>query len=121
LRQVRYLARSFAIPGDHAGQSSTGVRMPFGGVGVITPFNFPLEIPALQTCSALFMGNQPLAKVDWKVAIVMEQVVNARFFHTRTAHTLAHRRRLLCDSSFGCCTTSACPRPTSTTSTATAP
>ena len=77
--QVRYLARSFAIPGDHAGQSSTGVRMPFGGVGVITPFNFPLEIPALQTCSALFMGNQPLAKVDWKVAIVMEQVVNARF------------------------------------------
>ena len=53
--------------------------MPFGGVGVITPFNFPLEIPALQTCSALFMGNQPLAKVDWKVAIVMEQVVNARF------------------------------------------
>ena len=26
--QVRYLARSFAVPGDHAGQSSTGVRMP---------------------------------------------------------------------------------------------
>ena len=59
--QVRYLARSFGIPGDHAGQTSTGVRMPFGGVSVITPFNFPLEICALQTCSALFMGNQCVA------------------------------------------------------------
>ena len=67
--QVRYLARSFGIPGDHIGQSSTGVRMPFGGVAVVTPFNFPLEICALQTCSALFMGNQPTVKVDWKVRL----------------------------------------------------
>ena len=73
--QVRYLARSFGIPGDFAGQTSTGIRMPFGGVAVITPFNFPLEICALQTCSALFMGNQPLCKVDWKVAICMEQFI----------------------------------------------
>jgi len=73
--QVRYLARSFGIPGDFAGQTSTGIRMPFGGVSVITPFNFPLEICALQTCSALFMGNQPLCKVDWKVAICMEQYI----------------------------------------------
>ena len=55
---MRYLARSFAIPGDHAGQSSTGVRMPFGGVGVITPFNFPLEIPALQSLASVFMGEK---------------------------------------------------------------
>jgi len=73
--QVRYLARSFGIPGDHVGQTSTGIRMPFGGVSVITPFNFPLEICALQTCSALFMGNQPTVKVDWKVAICMEQFI----------------------------------------------
>jgi len=73
--QVRYLARSFGIPGDHVGQTSVGMRMPFGAVSVITPFNFPLEICALQTCSALFMGNQPLCKVDWKVAICMEQFV----------------------------------------------
>ena len=71
--QVRYLARSFGIPGDHAGQTSTGIRMPFGAVSVITPFNFPLEICALQTCSALFMGNQVTTKVDWKVAICFEQ------------------------------------------------
>ena len=42
------------VPGDHPGQTSNGIRMPFGGVAVITPFNFPLEIPALQTASALF-------------------------------------------------------------------
>jgi 1-pyrroline-5-carboxylate dehydrogenase len=72
---VRFLARSFGIPGDHAGQQSTGVRMPYGGVSVVTPFNFPLEICALQTLSALFMGNQATCKVDWKVAICMEQFV----------------------------------------------
>lgn len=73
--QVRYLARSFGVPGDHVGQTSVGMRMPFGAVAVVTPFNFPLEICALQTCSALFMGNQPLCKVDWKVAICMEQFI----------------------------------------------
>ena len=71
--QVRYLARGFSIPGDHAGQTTAGIRMPFGGVSVITPFNFPLEICALQTLSALFMGNRPTCKVDWKVALCMEQ------------------------------------------------
>mmetsp|Transcript_21230 Transcript_21230/g.59302 ORF Transcript_21230/g.59302 Transcript_21230/m.59302 type:complete len:346 (-) Transcript_21230:11-1048(-) len=73
--QVRFLANSFGVPGDHRGQISMGMRFPYGGVAVITPFNFPLEIPSLQTLSALFMGNQPLTKVDWKVAIVMEQFI----------------------------------------------
>ena len=45
----------------------------YGRVGVVTPFNFPLEIPALQGTSAVFMGNQPMVKVDEKVAIVFEQ------------------------------------------------
>ena len=56
--QVRYLATSPGVPGDYPGQTSVGMRMPYGGVSVITPFNFPLEICALQTCSALFMGNR---------------------------------------------------------------
>jgi 1-pyrroline-5-carboxylate dehydrogenase len=34
---------------------------------VITPFNFPLEIPALQLMGALFMGNKPLLHVDQRV------------------------------------------------------
>jgi len=71
--QVRFLAKSFGVPGDYYGQSSTGIRMPYGGCAVITPFNFPLEIPSIQTMSSLFMGNQVTLKVDEKVQICMEQ------------------------------------------------
>ncbi len=72
---VRFLARGFSNPGDHIGQESRGYRWPFGPVAVIAPFNFPLEIPALQTMGALFMGNKPLVKVDSKVSAVFEQFV----------------------------------------------
>ncbi len=72
---VRFLARGFSNPGDHAGQESRGYRWPFGAVVVVAPFNFPLEIPALQACGALFMGNRPLVKVDSKVSVVFEQFV----------------------------------------------
>ncbi|KAI8477378.1 MAG: aldehyde dehydrogenase [Monoraphidium minutum] len=71
--QVRFLARGFSVSGDHAGQASTGHRWPFGPVALITPFNFPLEIPALQLMGALFMGNKPLVHVDHRVSIVMDQ------------------------------------------------
>ena len=70
---VRFLARGFSNPGDHAGQESRGYRWPFGSVVVVAPFNFPLEIPALQAMGALFMGNRPLVKVDSKVSVVFEQ------------------------------------------------
>lgn len=70
---VRFLGRGFSNPGDHTGQESRGYRWPFGPVVVVAPFNFPLEIPALQTMGALFMGNRPLVKVDSKVSVVFEQ------------------------------------------------
>ena len=70
---VRFLARGFSNPGDRPGQESRGYRWPFGPVAVIAPFNFPLEIPALQVMGALFMGNKPLVKVDSKVSAVFEQ------------------------------------------------
>lgn len=72
---VRFLARGFSNPGDRPGQESRGYRWPFGSVVVIAPFNFPLEIPALQTLGALFMGNRPLVKVDSKVSVVFEQFI----------------------------------------------
>jgi len=72
---VRYLARSFGAPGDHDGQTSRGYRFPYGPVALITPFNFPMEIPVLQLMGALYMGNKPLLKVDSKVSVVMEQFV----------------------------------------------
>ncbi|XP_010242381.1 PREDICTED: probable aldehyde dehydrogenase [Nelumbo nucifera] len=73
--QVRFLARSFAVPGNHLGQQSHGLRWPYGPVAIVTPFNFPLEIPILQMMGALYMGNKPILKVDSKVSIVMEQML----------------------------------------------
>ncbi|KAL5722649.1 L-glutamate gamma-semialdehyde dehydrogenase [Ranunculus cassubicifolius] len=73
--QVRFLARSFAVPGNHLGQQSNGFRWPYGPVVIVTPFNFPLEIPVLQLMGALYMGNKPLLKVDSKVSIVMDQML----------------------------------------------
>ncbi len=70
---VRFLGRGFSNPGDHQGQESRGYRWPFGPVAVVAPFNFPLEIPALQVMGALFMGNKPTVKVDSKVSVVFEQ------------------------------------------------
>ena len=32
------------LPSGLRGQTSVGMRMPYGGVSVITPFNFPLEM-----------------------------------------------------------------------------
>lgn len=58
------MARAFSVSGDHAGQTSNGLRWPYGPVAIITPFNFPLEIPALQLMGALYMGNKPLLHVD---------------------------------------------------------
>ena len=73
--QVRFLARSFSVPGDHTGQMSSGYRWPYGPVVVIAPFNFPIEIPLLQMMGALYMGNKVLLKIDSKVSIVMEQAL----------------------------------------------
>jgi 1-pyrroline-5-carboxylate dehydrogenase len=70
---VRFLAKSFTAPGDYTGQRTEGLRWPFGKVALITPFNFPLEIPALQLMGALYMGNKPVLKVDSKVSVVMSE------------------------------------------------
>ncbi len=72
---VRFLARGFSNPGNHNGQESRGYRWPFGPVVIIAPFNFPLEIPALQLVGALAMGNRPLIKPESKVSVVLEQFV----------------------------------------------
>lgn len=62
--QVRFMTQSFGVPGDHNGQTSNGYRWPFGPCALITPFNFPLEIPCLQLMGALFMGNKVTLKVS---------------------------------------------------------
>jgi 1-pyrroline-5-carboxylate dehydrogenase len=72
---VRFLARGFSNPGDRTGQESRGYRWPYGPVVIVAPFNFPLEIPALQVMGALFMGNRPLLKSATTVDVVIEQFV----------------------------------------------
>lgn len=69
---VRRLAKSFGVAGDYYGQMSVGHRWPYGPVALVTPFNFPLEIPVLQLMGALFMGNKPVLKPSENVSIVME-------------------------------------------------
>lgn len=71
--QVRFLARGFHVAGDHEGQLSAGYRWPFGAVAIISPFNFPLEIPTLQLMGALFMGNHVTLKCAEKTSVVMEE------------------------------------------------
>ena len=73
--QVRFLAKGFSTPGDHLGQISHGVRWPYGSVAIISPFNFPLEIPLLQLMGSLFMGNRPILKVDSRVSVVMDSIL----------------------------------------------
>ena len=73
--QPRFLCRSFSVPGDHDGQYSSGYRWPYGPVAIVCPFNFPLEIPALQLIGALLTGNKVLIKSDSKVSVVVEQFV----------------------------------------------
>jgi 1-pyrroline-5-carboxylate dehydrogenase len=71
--QVRFLARGFHVAGDHAGQQTNGYRWPYGGVAVISPFNFPLEIPVLQLMGALYMGNKVVLKGTSSTSLVLDQ------------------------------------------------
>ncbi|CAK74069.1 unnamed protein product (macronuclear) [Paramecium tetraurelia] len=70
--QCRFLTRSFNVSGDVQGQQSSGYRFPYGHVAIIAPFNFPLEIPALQMMGALLAGNRLTIKGDQRVSVVLE-------------------------------------------------
>lgn len=78
--RVRFLAEGHTTPGDHAGQQPQDYRWPFGPVAIISPFNFPLEIPALQLMGALYMGNHPLIKPAEKTGLVTEQFLRLLHF-----------------------------------------
>ncbi len=74
--RVRFLNQGFVNAGNRTGQQSQEYPWPFGPVMIISPFNFPLEIPALQLMGALYMGNKPLLKCASTVSIVMEQFLH---------------------------------------------
>ena len=72
---VRFLARAKTTPGTRLGQQSIDYRWPYGPVAIISVFNFPLEIMALQLMGALFMGNKPILKQSSLTSIVGEAFV----------------------------------------------
>ena len=75
----RLAFRGFSVAGDHHGQMSNGYRFPFGPVCIISPFNFPYEIPILQTMGALMTGNKVLLKVDSRVSHSMQNFIKLMF------------------------------------------
>ena len=68
--------KSFGVAGDRHGQHSKGVRWPYGPSGLITPFNFPLEITGLQLMGGIMAGNKVLVKGDSRVSMVAQQIVS---------------------------------------------
>lgn len=74
VRRAAQILRYYAAEGDRqagevyasprAGEQILVVRKPVGVVGVITPFNFPIAIPAWKIAPALIYGNS----VVWKPA-----------------------------------------------------
>ena len=74
--QVRFMARGCVTAGDYDGQQSIDYIFPYGKVCIITPFNYPLEIPVLQLMGALFLGNKPVLHVDLKVSQVMDYFID---------------------------------------------
>lgn len=71
----RFNAGGQCTSGDHLGQTTRNFRWPFGPVSIVSPFNFPLEIPSLQLMGALMMGNRPTLKTASTTSVVMEQYV----------------------------------------------
>eukprot|EP01029_Cantina_marsupialis_P028412 TRINITY_DN776130_c0_g1_i1.p1 TRINITY_DN776130_c0_g1~~TRINITY_DN776130_c0_g1_i1.p1 ORF type:complete len:546 (+),score=183.75 TRINITY_DN776130_c0_g1_i1:23-1639(+) len=72
---VRFAACGQHTAGDHQGQMANGYRWPFGPVAIVSPFNFPLEIPVLQLMGSLFMGNKPTIKAASTVSYVLEMFI----------------------------------------------
>ena len=56
------LAESLSLDGLAAVGESTIVREPVGVVGLITPWNYPFGIPAVEALPALFAGNAVVLK-----------------------------------------------------------
>jgi len=77
---IRFLMKSFMVTGDRIGNQTQGHRFPFGPVAIISTWNFPLEIPALQLIGALIPGNRVTIKPDSKGALVMEQFLRMLFY-----------------------------------------
>lgn len=63
------------IPSQRSGTLQYSVRVPLGVVGIITPWNFPLAIPAWKTAPALAFGNTAVMKpAEWASLTALRMV-----------------------------------------------
>ncbi|CDJ43534.1 aldehyde dehydrogenase, putative, partial [Eimeria tenella] len=76
---VRFALKGHFVAGDREGQQTQSYRWPYGPVAIISPFNFPLEIPVMQMMGALFAGNKPVVKAESRQGLPLEQFF--RFLH----------------------------------------
>jgi len=74
-------ARGNAVPSVRPGIDVETARQPVGVVGLITPWNFPIAIPAWKTAPALAFGNAVVLKpaeltpgCAWALAAILEEV-----------------------------------------------
>ncbi|MCT1433492.1 aldehyde dehydrogenase family protein [Dietzia maris] len=65
------------FPSSRAGEQILVTRRPLGVVGVITPFNFPLAIPAWKIAPALVHGNTVVWKPASTVPLLAMRLVEA--------------------------------------------
>jgi len=67
------LVYSQSHPDEGEDQIKVKCRWPLGAVAVITPSSSPLELPAIEMLSALFMGNKVILKPSSKTSLVIEE------------------------------------------------
>jgi len=80
-----FAGEALRIPGEHLASVRPGVeidviRQPLGVVGLITPWNFPIAIPAWKTAPALAYGNavvlkpaDPAPGCAWAIAEILSR------------------------------------------------
>lgn len=70
--QLAYLCEGTTYPGEESDTFTYTLRQPLGTVAVITPWNFPLSVPARKIAPALVTGNSVVFKPSPSTAAVAE-------------------------------------------------
>ena len=71
------------VPSELPDKWAMSVRQPIGVAGIITPWNFPVAIPAWKTMPALVAGNtvvfKPSSDTPWCATLMVELMAEAGF------------------------------------------
>jgi acyl-CoA reductase-like NAD-dependent aldehyde dehydrogenase len=71
------------VPSELPDKWAMSIRQPLGVAGIITPWNFPMAIPAWKTMPALVAGNtvvfKPSSDTPWCATLLVELIAEAGF------------------------------------------